>query len=35
MDIICMGIIVIFSLTTWALIKICEIPEERKPGGNS
>jgi hypothetical protein len=35
MDIICMGIIVIFSLATWALIKICEIPEERKPGGNS
>jgi hypothetical protein len=35
MDIICMGILVLFSLATWGLMRICEIPEERKPGGNA
>jgi len=35
MDFICMGILVLFSAATWALMRICEIPEEKKPGGNS
>jgi hypothetical protein len=35
MDIICIGILVLFSLATWGLMRICEIPEERKSGGNS
>jgi hypothetical protein len=35
MDFICMGTLVLFAAATWALMKICEIPEERKSGGNS
>lgn len=34
MDLICMGVLVLFSVGTWGLMKICEIPEERKQGGN-
>ena len=33
MDVICMLILVLFSAATWALVRICEIPEERKGGG--
>jgi len=35
MDFICMGILVLFSVATWALMRICEIPEEHKDGGNA
>ncbi len=35
MDFICMGVLVLFAGGTWALLKICEVPEERKGGGNS
>jgi len=35
MDFICMGVLALFCLATWGLMIICEIPEERKPGGKS
>ena len=35
MDFICVGILVLFGLATWALLGVCEVPEERKPGGKS
>jgi len=34
MDIIYVGIIVLFFVATRGLMRICEIPEERKPGAN-
>ena len=34
MDIIYVGIVLLFFLATWGLMWICEIPEERKPGAN-
>jgi len=32
MDLLCIGVAVLFGISMWGLMRICEIPEERKPG---
>jgi hypothetical protein len=34
MDLVYVGIAVLFFLSAYGLMRICEFPEERKPGGD-
>ena len=35
MDMILFGIVAFYALATWALMKVCNIPDEQKRGAKS